>query len=63
MNVLAKDQMGRLDAHISDLFYKMSVGFDDNWLFTTTPQTSNYPPYNLTEDKNNNSYRIEIKIK
>ena len=62
MNVLAKDQMGRLDAHISDLFYKMSVGFDDNWLFTTTPQTSNYPPYNLTEDKNNNSYRIDMAV-
>ena len=54
MNVLAKD--------IRDIFYKMSVGFDDNWLFTTPKQTSNYPPYNLIEDRNNNSYRIEMAI-
>ena len=54
MNVLAK--------YIRDVFYKMSVGFDDNWLFTTPKQTSNYPPYNLIEDRNNNSYRIEMAI-
>ena len=56
MNVLAKD--------IRDIFYKMSVGFDENWLFTTPTQNSisNYPPYNLTEDKVNNSYRIDMAV-
>ena len=51
MNVLPKD--------IRDIFYNMSVGFDDNWLYTSPTQTSNYPPYNLTEDKEDNSYKIE----
>jgi|TARA_R110000744_G_scaffold242812_2_gene359882 molecular chaperone IbpA len=54
MNVLSQD--------IKDIFYKMSVGFDDQWLFTAPTQISNYPPYNLSEDKNNNSYRIDMAV-
>ena len=61
-NIGAKDQMGRMDAHVKELFHKMSVGFADNWLFTTPMPTSNYPPYNLTEDKTNNSYRIDMAV-
>ena len=54
MNVLSQD--------IKDIFYKMSVRFDDQWLFTAPTQISNYPPYNLSEDKNNNSYRIDMAV-
>ena len=54
MNVLPKD--------IRDIFYNMSVGFDANWLYTSPTQTSNYPPYNLTEDKEDNSYKIEMAV-
>ena len=54
MNVLPKD--------IRDIFYNMSVGFDANWLYTSPTQTTNYPPYNLTEDKEDNSYKIEMAV-
>ena len=54
MNVLSQD--------VRDVFYKMSVGFEDNWLFTAPTQTSNYPPYNLSEDKTNNSYKIDMAV-
>jgi len=52
---------GALIKDFRSLFNKMSVGrtFDEYWI--PDHRTSNYPPYNLVQESENN-YRIEIAV-